>query len=412
MLRFLHAADLHLDTPVSAVGGYPPAVAELLRDASLQAWDRLVETASARRVAFVLLAGDVYDGAERGLRAQRRFLAGLTRLSEEGIRSFVVHGNHDPVEEGWSAVARFPDLVRRFEPHEVGSEAFTVDGQPVVVHGISYAVRHTTENLAARFPPATDGAFHVGLLHANVGGPASGHADYAPCTLADLRRVGYDYWALGHVHRAQVLHRGDPWVVYPGNLQGRSPKPSERGPKGAVVVEVDGGRPRTPEPVALDVVRFEELAVSIGDHDVLSLLDELTTRAAPEAHDGRAVVVRARVEGAGPLHAELLSADRRRDVLAELRQRGAEATSPVWWDRLEWRTRPARDLDDLRRRNDFVADLLTTTEGGDEVWTGWIDALPHEVRRLLGDDCPDPADPDIREQAIRLALDHVLGADS
>ncbi|MEZ5181593.1 MAG: AAA family ATPase [Acidimicrobiales bacterium] len=319
---FLHAADLHLDTPFTNVGGYPSAVGEALREASLQAWGALVEEASRRQVAFVLLAGDVYDGAERGLRAQRAFLDGVTRLADEGIRTLLVHGNHDPVAEGWTAVRSFPELVTTFPAHTVASERFVAGVEAVTVHGTSYAVAATSDNLARRYPGASGGGFHIGLLHANVGGASTGHADYSPCTLDDLRRPGYQYWALGHVHGRRVLGEGEPWVVYPGNLQGRSTKPTERGPKGAVVVSVTDGVAGEPEFVALDRVRFVDVDVPIAPYaEVGSLLDQLEALASPEAHDGRSLVVRATLTGPGTLHEQLLAPARRAEVHDELRRR-------------------------------------------------------------------------------------------
>lgn len=219
--------------------------------------------ALARSVDFVVLAGDLYDGAERGIRAQRAFLDGVTQLADAGIRTLLVHGNHDPVAEGWTAITEFPDLVTTFPAHRVASVRFEAGGEQVTVHGTSYAVAATSENLARRYPVAEGGGFHLGLLHANVGGPSTGHADYSPCTVDDLRRTGYHYWALGHVHGRRTLHQGDPWVVYPGNLQGRSTKPTERGPKGAVVVTVTDGVAAEPTFVPLDRVRFVDLTLSI-----------------------------------------------------------------------------------------------------------------------------------------------------
>lgn len=411
---FLHAADLHLDTPFTNVGGYPAAVGEALREASLEAWASLVDEASRRQVAFVLLAGDVYDGAERGLRAQRAFLDGVTRLADEGIRTLLVHGNHDPVAEGWTAVRSFPELVTTFPAHGVGTERFEAGGEAVAVHGTSYAVAATSENLARRYPDASGGGFHIGLLHANVGGPSTGHADYAPCTLDDLRRPGYQYWALGHVHGRRVLGEGEPWVVYPGNLQGRSTKPTERGAKGAVVVAVADGVAAEPEFVALDRVRFVDLEVSIAPYaEVTSLLDQLEALASPSAHDGRSLIVRATVTGAGPLHEQLLAPARRAEVLDELRRRGVERSPFTWWQSVAWQTRGEVAVVDLRQRDDFTADLLRTCEHLDEAdRQAWTADLPAELRRELDDLLPEGSDHTIWAAAQAAALEAISGADA
>ncbi len=411
---FLHAADLHLDSPFTSVGGFPDDVATTLREASLRAWDALVRTAIEREVAFVLLAGDIYDGAERGIRAQRAFLAGVTHLADHGIRTFLVHGNHDPVGQGWTAIDGFPDLVHPFASSKVESVEFTAGDERVVVHGISYATSAMEENLSLRFPRATGGGFQIGLLHANVGGSATGHQDYSPCSVDDLRRPGYQYWALGHVHKRHNPLEGDPWVVYPGNLQGRTTRPSEQGAKGAVIVHVDHGVASAPELVVLDQVRFADVAVEI-DHlaDVGAVLDALEQAAAPARHDGRAMVVRATIGGRGALHAELSSPRRRAELLAELRRSGAESTPFVWWNQVVWQTRPAGEVIDLRRRDDFISDLVRFMDDTPaHQRSTWADDLPADVLRELGDLLPDGDDDAIWQAARLAALDAVTGASS
>ena len=414
--RFLHAADLHLDTPFSGLAAAAPEISAALRDASLLAFDDLVRTAIARDVSFVVLAGDVYDGAERGVRAQLRVLRGVRRLAEHGIRTFIAAGNHDPVEEGWSAIHEWPDLVTVFPPGEVTSVTVERDGVPIAtVHGSSYARRAVTENLAIGFRRTDAPGFHVAVLHANVDGQPD-HDPYSPCRLDDLVRSGIDYWALGHVHDRRVLHR-DPWVVYPGNLQGRSPRRSERGAKGALIVEVDdAGRVREPEHVALDRVRFDTVDVPIDDVVDLGALhqrlEEVASRRLGLA-DGRSLLLRARLVGGGLLHADLRRPGLAAAVLAELRADAPLDHPFLWWDRLEVATTSARDLDELRRRNDFVADLLDQAEGMDPAAREaarreWEAALPADLATLLDGDPLDPA-PERWDDAASLAVDLVAG---
>jgi DNA repair protein SbcD/Mre11 len=367
---FVHAADLHLDTPFSGIEADTPRMARLLRDASLDALDRLVDLALEREAAFVVLAGDVYDGSERGLRAQLRLRDALGRLDEAGIATFVVHGNHDPVEEGWQAIRSWPDLVTVFGSDRVGTVGVHVEGERVAtVHGISYGTRSVTDNLARRFERSVAPGVHVGVLHATVGTQPE-HAPYAPCSLADLEASGMDYWALGHVHQRQVLRRGagraDPWVVYAGNTQGRSPKPSERGAKGCYVVRFDpdaeGSRIAEPEFVALDSVRFDEVVLDVAELEDLAAVTEGlhgAGTAARDAAEGRALVLRARLTGRSPLHADLGRPGAVAHVLAGLRDRAArEDGSPLWWDRIRADTRPMVDRAALLRRADFTGELV------------------------------------------------------
>lgn len=378
---FLHAADLHLDSPLRDVSSFPPHVGTVLREASLNAWDSLVDEASMRGVSFVLLAGDIYDGAERGLRAQRHFLEGLRRLDDEGIRTLIVHGNHDPLAHGWSAIRSFPDLVTVFPAGSVATESFAVEGERVFVHGISYESSHTSENLALRFPTATTNGFHIALLHANVGGGSTGHEDYSPCSLDDLRRPGYQYWALGHVHARRIVNERYPTVVYPGNLQGRSLKPTEQGAKGAVVVDVSGGVVGSPQFVALDKVRFCEVSISIsGIEDVNDLLEGLASRASPTLFEGRSLVVRATISGSGGLHHELQQRGKQAEVLEELRRMGSSSDPFVWWQSLNWQTGPAMSSGNERSfgvtHRDFADTLQRLAAATEtEARNAWRDAL-------------------------------------
>jgi DNA repair protein SbcD/Mre11 len=366
---FVHAADLHLDTPFAGMEAGTPQMAELLRDASLDALDRLVEVALDREAAFVVLAGDIYDGSERGLRAQLRFRDALARLDDAGIPTFVVHGNHDPIEEGWQAIRTWPPAVTVFGEDEVGAVPVHADGQRIAtIHGISYATRAVTENLAARFERTAAPGVHVGLLHATVGSQPE-HAPYAPCTIDDLRAARMDYWALGHVHRRQVLRRGeergDAWVVYAGNTQARSLKPSERGAKGCYVVpfdpDADASPIGEPEFVPLDAVRFEEPVVEIDDVEELPELADRLLAAGDQARDeadGRALVLRARLAGRGPLHHELARPGVHDELLQRLRDAVRDLQPAMWWDALKVATRPVLDRDALRERADFTGELV------------------------------------------------------
>ena len=355
--RFVHAADLHLDTPFDGLSRLGASVPTVLRDASLQAFDNLIDLTLESGADLLILAGDIYDGPSRGLRAQLRVREGLKRLSDAGVQVALVHGNHDPVEEGWSAIGDWPDGVTAFPTGEVGSVALTRDGRDLArVYGISYAKRATKENLARRFPGETDAPFAIGVLHANVGNNAE-HAAYSPCTLDDLRAADMDYWALGHIHRYQQLSEHAPTVIYPGVIQGRSPKPSEQGAKGAVVVDVAEGRVAGVTFRDLDVVRFESFDLDIADiPDTGALQDRLQqlADAAVDAAAGRQLVLRARLTGRGPVHAALRAGDGTGDLVSVLQ----DASDRVWWDKIVDDTAPPLDLDAIRRRGDFSSELL------------------------------------------------------
>ncbi|MGD0440198.1 MAG: DNA repair exonuclease [Acidimicrobiales bacterium] len=368
---FVHAADLHLDTPFKGIGSTAPHVADQLREASLGAFDSLVDLCLDRHAAFLVIAGDIYDGPERGLRAQLRFRDGLARLSRAGIASFVVHGNHDPVETGWSALnGPWPERVTVFGCKDVQAVSVEVDGRALAtVQGISFAHRSERENLALRFAPKAGPGLQVGVLHCNVQGAASGYDDYSPCTLEELRSIGLDYWALGHVHTRLTLsgRKGsdEPWVVYSGNIQARSPKPSERGSKGATLVHVSDGHVQDIEPVACDVVRFDLVELDIAE---IADLAELRTRLVSAARerlggaDGRALVLRGHLVGQGELHSDLRRPGATEDLRSALREDFEEDRPFCWWDCIDDRSRPAIDLEVARAGSDFAADLISLAD--------------------------------------------------
>jgi DNA repair protein SbcD/Mre11 len=384
--HFVHAADLHLDTPFDGIGRAEPRIAAALREASLAAFDALVQLTLDRHAAFLLLAGDLYDGPARGVRARIRLRAGLERLAAAGIRTFVALGNHDPADS-WPpgsfppGVHVFGDAPGAVPVHAPGAGEDT----PVLatIHGISHPTAGVTADLAARLTPAADAAgLRIGLVHCDVG--SSVHAPYAPTTLATLRAAGQHYWALGHVHARAVVGE-DPWIVYPGNLQGRSPKPTETGAKGAVIVAVEGARVTGVEFVALDGVRFLEAEATItGLAEPAALHRRLTEAAerlrAEHAGPGRGLLLRAVVTGRGPLHAELARPGTADELLAELRAPW-EGTEPfLWWHGLRLGTAPELGRAALLARDDFTAALLRRVDalaGDDEAAAAFVADATH-----------------------------------
>ncbi len=361
---FLHVADLHLDTPFDGLRALRPALAEELREASLRAFDRLIELAVERAVAFVVFAGDVYDGAERGLRAQLRFRRGLERLSAAGIDAFVVHGNHDPVDEGWAAIASWPAKVHVFGSGEVEARPVERGGVRIAtVHGISFGRRAEMENLARRFRRGPEGGIHVGLLHCNVEGQ-QGHDPYAPCSLDDLEAARMDYWALGHVHTRQLLSRAPRWVAYPGNLQGRSFKPAEQGPKGALLIQVEDDAVQEVEFCPLAPVVFDTVQVDISALADLGELEDALLEAADALVQGRGcegLMLAAELHGRGPLHGLL---GRQAEALRQaLDDATAERRPWIRWERLIRRSSPEVDRERLAERDDLVGELLRRIDG-------------------------------------------------
>ncbi|UJF31535.1 metallophosphoesterase family protein [Paenibacillus hexagrammi] len=337
-LRFLHAADLHLDSPFKGMNQIPATVRERVRESTFEALSLLVNLAIQERVDFIVISGDVYDLADRSLRAQIRFQKALRHLAEEGIPAYIVHGNHDP-EDGRAAKLQWPAAVHFFACDRVETAEVVKPGRGVIahIHGISYATAAVTENLAQRFRAKAEDICQIGLLHTNVDGDAS-HDNYAPCSKSDLLAAGMHYWALGHVHTREVLNES-PAIVYPGNLQGRSIR--ETGPRGCYIVDIqeDGRAELTFH--ALDQVRWFRESLSVAgmqtEQELKDRLGELLERVRAEA-DGRDAVVRIVLEGRGPVHGLLRRGRALDELTAELREDEAERSRFVWIESIEDRT--------------------------------------------------------------------------
>ncbi|MCR4425943.1 MAG: DNA repair exonuclease [Firmicutes bacterium] len=361
LFRFVHAADIHLDSPFAAVGAESEELAQKFIESTRDAFRRVVDLCIRRQADFLVLAGDVYDGSHKSLRAQLELRSGLGALARRGIHTFISCGNHDHLG-GWRASLTWPPEVHFFGP-EVEVHRVVRDGEEVArVQGVSYPRAAVTENLAAGFRKDPAGPFAVGVLHANVGGVPS-HENYSPCTLEDLASTGIDYWALGHVHAPKTLRDHGPTVVYPGSTQGRNPR--ETGPHGCQVVTVDNGAVSSIEFCPVDSIRWETVEVSI---DELETLDDLVTRAEAEIiraaamADGRSLVVRVILGGRGRLDGEVRRSHVSRDILTLIRDRLGGGDPFIWVESLISNTTKEVDIEAFRREGSLVSDFLSEVE--------------------------------------------------
>jgi DNA repair exonuclease SbcCD nuclease subunit len=353
---FIHAADLHLDSPFSGLGVNNPELAESLRSATFEAFKAVIELSLKEGVDFLLVAGDVYDGEDKGLRAQVKFRDGLKRLHEAGIRTFIAHGNHDPLN-GWSSTLQWPEGVHVFRDH-VETVKMEKDGTVLAsIQGISYPKRDERRNLSRLFK-RTDSSFHIGLLHANVGSD-TGHEPYAPCTLDDLLQPEMDYWALGHVHNRRILSSDIPFAVYPGNTQGRNIR--EHGEKGCFLIRVGDDREVDVEFHPTDMIRWEEAELPIhnlqSEQDLMDALDHLLSNILQKT-SGRSVVARITLTGRGPLYPFLRRSGTVPDLLELLHEKGMSSIPFIWIDQIRLRVNPEMDIEQRKKGNDFLSELL------------------------------------------------------
>jgi len=298
MVRIVHAADIHLDSPLQGLGRLGDlGLASNLRAATRRAFDRLVQVCRDEHADVLVLAGDIYDGDWPSYETGEYFVRGLRQVREGGVEVALVYGNHD-AESTITRRLTMPSGVRVLRTDEPESVEFADLG--VVVHGQGYGVRDVFENLALHYPARRDGWVNVGLLHTGIQGIA-GHARYAPCTVDDLTSCDYEYFALGHVHQRSEQAGGTTPVWFSGNLQGRHPR--ETGPKGALVVDLEPGGTAAVRFVECDVARWEVLEPELSDcrdiDDVVAAMDAAYQRALGQAGD-RPLVVRYRLTGATP----------------------------------------------------------------------------------------------------------------
>lgn len=335
-VRVLHAADLHLDSPLRGLTRYEGAPADELRNATRKAFDALVTHAVDSHADLLLIAGDVFDGDWKDYNTGLYFVSKLQRLVDEGVRVVIARGNHDATNR-FTRQLRWPPGV-----HDLSTdrpESVVLEALGVAVHGQGYAETATLDDLALGYPAAVPGMVNFGLLHTALDG-REGHQPYAPTTAAKLSAKGYDYWALGHVHAREEIARA-PWIVFPGNLQGRHAR--ETGAKGATAITLVDGAIAGVEALSLDVVRWARAEVDARGartaDEVLARVETALLRAAVEAGEHRLLAARVVIDGPSTAHADLArrGAAFEHDVRVLAGQLGGRR---VWIEKVQVRTVP------------------------------------------------------------------------
>jgi len=364
--KFVHAADLHLNSPLCTRAAGP--LQPLFDDATFTTLRRIVDLCLAEKAAFLLLAGDLFEYRDRSIRARLELRRQLARLDGAGIGTFIVHGNHDPLSSE-PGLLRLFDSVKVFGP---SWEEVELRGEGRVlcrVQGISYPTERVSEDLTPLFSRQGP-EFTIGLLHANVGGSA-GHANYAPCTLADLDRRRLDYWALGHVHtRAEYSLDGGGIAVYPGNPQGRHI--AEPGERGCILVDVEEGRAAL-RFCPLESVRWSRVVVETASFSTLDSLSDAigdaiagACVAGPDAHALQIVLV-----GSGPLHRELARSGALDQLLDHFASSAVQLSPPALVESIVDQTRPELDLAAAASPGTLggaIASVARSAESGGAAW--------------------------------------------
>ncbi len=363
--RFIHTADLHLDSPFKGISEINEEISSELTEATFKAFNKIIDFGIEKQIDFLLIAGDIYDGTDRSLRAQLRFRDGLKRLSDAGIKAYIVHGNHDPLD-GWSASLDWPKNVHIFKEKSVEKVSVEKDGEEIAqIYGISFHNREIKTNLTNKYPNISQSKktlFSIGMLHCNVG-TNTGHEPYAPCTLQDLITQNFDYWALGHVHKKAILNEDNPLVIYPGNHQGLHPK--ESGARGCFLVNVDENGEPTAEFIAVDSIRWfaEELSIDTlhTEQELISKIHDYVEKIRKEAKE-RPSICRIILTGRGALHSSIARKGVLDDILKDIRENEEGEKQFVWIESIGDNTNPEIDRKSLLERKDFIGDLVKLFE--------------------------------------------------
>lgn len=394
MFRFIHAADIHLDSPLRGLERYEEAPVDEIRQATRRALENLVRLALDEAVDFLLIAGDLYDGDSRDFKTALFLVKQMGRLREAQIPVVLIAGNHDAASK-MTKDLRLPDNVH-FLSHRK-PETVHLESVGVAIHGQSFGRAAVEEDLSQGFPRRERGMFNIGLLHTSATG-REGHEPYAPCTVEGLAAKEYDYWALGHVHAREVLCQ-EPLIVFPGNVQGRHIR--ETGPKGCVLVTVDDRQRPQAEPQCLDVFRWTQCRV---DATGLTHSDDLLDRVrqqleeAADAAEGKPLATRVEVVGAGAVHAQVAAEPGRFEN--EVRARAHEVhRAPVWVEKVKLRTTLPSDFDPAWASDGPLAELMQ--------YLGQLQAEPEQLSGLVPELTPllEKLPPELTEGPDALRLD-------
>ena len=407
MIRFIHASDAHIDSPLRGLDIYDGAPVDLLRGATRKAFINLIQLSIDENIDFLVMSGDLYDGDWKDYSTGLFIRAQLVRLHDRGIPVYMIAGNHD-AESVITKTLSLPKNVHVFSTRT--TESIEVPGHPVVIHGRGFPKRAVPENLVLEYPAAVANKFNIGLLHTSLTG-RTGHGTYAPCNENDLRQKGYSYWALGHIHKPEVVSE-DPWIVFSGNSQVRNV--GEVGPRGCRLVSVnDTLEVEGIEWHDLDVVRWHILEVDLvgitEEGDAFAHVSSSMAKAIAES-DGRLIAARLVFKGATSLHGSLHRETERwsAELHARAQDQGSDA---LWIEKIKLSTTPLYNVQELAEQ-DALTKIVIETLGEDTLVPeilpsikDMLDVLPPEIRSEVESELHEDAGVTLMEDVRAIILD-------
>lgn len=398
-LTFIHAADLHLDSPFAGMSNIPNQIFKRLKESTFQSARNMFDLAIDQEVDFVLLSGDLFDESNRSLKAQLFLRNQFLKLQEHEIDVFIIYGNHDHLGGEWTPI-EWPENVHVFLSSTPSEQSFYRGDQLAAsIYGFSYNERAVYENMTSHYVKTTDAPYHIAMLHGTLAGQ-EGHDAYAPFQLQQLLSRDFDYWALGHIHKRALLHE-DPMIIYPGNLQGRHIK--ETGEKGCYVVHLSENS-HAAEFIGCSDVIFETLSLDITDTahmtDLVTLVDKQMSRLKER---GIPHVVKIELTGETPAYIRLSQLEVLEELMAVLHEQEEEEDIFVWVMSIDCRT----NEDIVYPEDSFLKELTSEIAQFDTYKELLSPIKRHPTYRRLGKALTKEDEVDIKEEAQRLLTEQL-----
>ncbi|WP_102347462.1 metallophosphoesterase family protein [Bacillus sp. Marseille-P3661] len=405
-LKFIHTADLHLDSPFKGLKHMPAKLFQKVKESTFTAFTRIIELAITEKVDFVLIAGDLFDHDTRSLRSQVILREGLQMLCNHNIQVYIIHGNHDHLSGNYAQIS-WPENVHIYSK-EVEMKPFQIEGRTLAhIYGFSYGQRAVTENMTTYYQMIEGAPFHIGMLHGNLKG-GTDHDAYAPFTVEELLDKQFDYWALGHIHKRQQIHENPP-IIYPGNIQGRHT--NEKGEKGCYVIELSKEQTLSKFIPVAEII-WDNIEISIDNVETFDqLIDKIQIQKNELRLNNRSVLLTLSIKGSGPLHS-LLQQPNATEQLLELINDIQEEDQKhfIWTIACRINTSIPYDRNQLKTEPHFLGDLLRQIDDNqDEVYENVL--MFFYKNRNMGrhlEPFGDEEKREIFEQAERLLLEELL----
>jgi DNA repair protein SbcD/Mre11 len=373
MFKFIHAADIHLDSPLRGLESYEDARVDEIRNASRRAFENLIKLAIDKQVSFILLAGDVFDSSWKDFNTALYFLERVAELKRNNIKIFMVSGNHDAGSVIYRTM-HLPDNIIFFPSSS--PKTYYLDDLAVAIHGQGYPAKAVSMDLAAGYPEKIRDHFNIGLLHTSLTGRVN-HEPYAPCSPDTLKAKGYDYWALGHVHNREIISR-EPYIVFPGNIQGRHIR--ETGAKGAELISVDDAQVVNTEDHELDVLRWHLCKVDLSScYEPSGIINSVKARFEDELGliGNRILAVRLELCGVCPCHNQLIAEQENWEEQFRL----LSTSMGIWLEKVKFSTRSQIIIEQLSASDTPFVSLLNAIDSFDFEELIQSDLIP-EINKL------------------------------